>query len=334
MISRIPHRLGVYVAALPKFREAKMKFLLVLLMGFSPSLTLAFLCDDTYHLQSINQTLLVGSDPKNLVKTSKLIKPDLSNFDVISLSLNYKIISRFEGACSKAVMPITFKHKASGKSAFTDTVDNSFNNQMYDTNTLIEKYKYDYWFGFYQPKDKLIAYLGRQNIQSEAFTNFYAAVFMIDSVRDAVGGGWTVSPRSIGPSGPADSGSLDQALLAGIRNMTFDANHRSYFTVQFLEVKYENKPAPVALAQTRRSATHFQVSQTGNLVLIKPNEKSPMPHESVSLYGMMGNKVATLHPTGYVYQWNGRTSLGAEASPGVYFVQSGEKILGKFFYSR
>jgi hypothetical protein len=120
-----------------------------------------------------------------------------------------------------------------------------------------------------------------------------------------------------------------------LKNADFDANHRAYFKVQMLEVKYENKPAPVvSIAAAKRPVPEFQTQQTGNLVLIRPGEKVAGSGEALGLYGMMGNKIATLHPTGYVYQWNGKTASGADAPTGVYFVQSGNRILGKFFYSR
>jgi len=90
----------------------------------------------------------------------------------------------------------------------------------------------------------------------------------------------------------------------------------------------------VRAPRAARAAAGFQASQVGNLVLIQSGAPASGLSEPLGLYNMMGHKMAALHPTGYVYQWNGKTSAGAEAPTGVYFVQSGSRILGKFFYSR
>ena len=148
---------------------------------------------------------------------------------------------------------------------------------------------------------------------------------------------WSVrGTPGAGPSGPADSASLHDRLLEATqrKDIAQGADRKIKFTIQMLEVRYENKPAPVSLAVSKRKASGFRTTRTGNLVLIQPGENAVRASEPLSLYGMMGHKIAVLHPTGYVYQWNGKTSAGAEAPTGVYFVQSGSRILGKFFYTR
>lgn len=313
-----------------------MKALLTALLGLVPSLTLAALCDDVFNLQTVNQTLLTGNNPASLTKTTKSVLPNLSNLDIISASMHYKIITRFDGSCTKASKPVVVRQKAGGKTEFTDSTDAGYQIQMFDSNAQVETYKYDFWFGFYQPAEALIAYIGRVNSKSEAFINHYAMVSYVDSTRNPTSGLWSVSSGYVGPSGPADSASLHNRLLEATtrKDIPQGADRKIKFTVQMLEVRYENKPAPVSLAASKRKASGFQATRTGNLVLIQPGEKSARASEPLSLYGMMGNKIATLHPTGYVYQWNGKTSAGAEAPTGVYFVQSGNRILGKFFYTR
>lgn len=313
-----------------------MKALLALLVGLIPSLTLAALCDDVFNLQSVSQTLFVGNDPANLGKTSKTVLPNLSNLDIISPTLHYKIITRFEGSCAKAPKPVVVRQKAAGKTEFTDSTDAGYQVQMFDSTSRLESYKYDFWFGFYQPAEDLIAYLGRVDSKSEAFINHYAMVAFVDSSRNPSSGLWSVSSGYVGPSGPADSATLHNRLLEATqrKNIAQGADRKIKFTVQMVEVRYENKPAPVSLAAPKRKASGFQATRTGNLVLIQPGGNAARAGEPLSLYGMMGNKIAVLHPTGYVYQWNGRTSAGAEAPTGVYFVQSGSRILGKFFYTR
>ncbi|MDQ2999747.1 MAG: hypothetical protein M3Y08_00590 [Fibrobacterota bacterium] len=314
-----------------------MKAFLLAFIGFIPSLTLAVLCDDTYTLQSVSQTLMVGNNPDNLTKSTKSVLPDLSNLDIISATLNYKIITRFEGSCTKAPKPVVFRQKPSGKMEFTDITDNGYQIQMYDSKIPVDSYKYDYWFGFYFPAESLIAYLGRTNSKSDAFVNHYAMVSYIDSTFDPIGGQLkTDSSGFVGPSGPADSASLHNRLLeaTGRKNIVQNGNRKIKFTVQMLEVRYENKPAPISISASKKAVPRFQASQTGNLVLIRLGEKKSVGSTSLDLYGMMGQKIATLHPTGNSYQWNGKTSFGADAPTGVYFVQSSGKILGKFFFTR
>jgi hypothetical protein len=313
-----------------------MKALLSALLGLVPSLTLAALCDDVFNLQSVNQTLMVGNNPASLAKTTKSVSPNLSNLDIISPSMHYKIITRFDGSCTKAPKPVVIRQKAAGKTEFTDSTDAGYQIQMFDSTAQVENYKYDFWFGFYQPADALVAYLGRVNSKSEAFINHYAMVSYVDSTRNPTSGLWTVNSGYVGPSGPADSATLHNRLLEVTqrKDVVQGADRKIKFTVQMVEVRYENKPAPVSLAASKRKASGFQATRTGNLVLIQPGGNSTRAGESLSLYGMLGNKIAVLHPTGYMYQWNGRTSAGAEAPTGVYFVQSGSRILGKFFYAR
>jgi hypothetical protein len=313
-----------------------MKSLISYLLFALPVLSMAAICDDTYYLNSVSQVIWSGGNPKNLtLKKASEVKVDLSNLDIINPVVTYRVISRFEGSCTKAAKPILYKYKGLAKTAFIDTTQSDKLIQMFDSNTRVEAKTFDYWFGFFNSGTVLDSYLGRVNAKSEVFYNWYAAVYWTDSVRNTTSGLWSeVESHFYDLNGPGDSTALDHGLLdsSGLRNTVIDENHHSFFTVQFVKVTYKNEPPSRILS--RKPASGFQARQTGNLVLIQPGEKQAVHGEQVSLYGMMGNKVATLHPTGYVYQWNGRTSQGAEAPTGVYFLQAGNRILGKFFYTR
>jgi hypothetical protein len=131
-----------------------------------------------------------------------------------------------------------------------------------------------------------------------------------------------------------DSSALTAVLLNTWKAYAPSDTQKIEFTVQLIKIMYDSLPSPQSgIRAAAAKATGFQVSQTGNLVLIQPGANNASG-EPLSLYGMMGNKIASLHPTGYIYQWNGKTASGADAPTGVYFVQSGSRILGKFFYSR
>ncbi len=300
-----------------------------------PVLSSAAICDDTYYLNTVSQVIYSGGDAKNLtLKKASTVKPDLSNLEILSPIMTYKVLARFDGSCTKAVKPLLFKNKGMSKTTFADTIQSDYNVQMFDSNTHVETRIFDYWFGFFKPADALDFYVARINATSESFTNWYAAVYWTDSLRNTTSGLWSATSHFYDLNGPGDSTALDHGLLdaGGLRGRVIDENHHYFFNVQFVKVGYENK-APSRIL-SRNPIASFQANQTGNLVLIQPGEKTANSNEPLSLYGMMGNKIATLHPTGYVYQWNGKTAAGSEAPTGVYFVQSGNRILGKFFYTR
>lgn len=302
-----------------------------------PALTWAALCDETYYLNSVSQSVYSGSDPAALSESARSpVKPDLSDLTILDTNVAYNVIVGFEGSCAKAIKPITLKGRAPGKTVFKDSTDNSYMVQMYDSNQRVDEYKYDYWFGFFKPANALRIVLGRYNAKSEMFVNWYAAAVYRDSVRNPESGIWAPAVTHFYPlQGPDDSAALQEQFVdATIGKETVDANHKGRYMVQFIKVSYDSKPPTRILRRSRTASSGFQANQTGDLVLIRPGGNASAKGEALSLYGMMGNKVATLHPTGNAYQWNGRTSSGADSPTGVYFVQSGNRILGKFFYSR
>jgi hypothetical protein len=307
-------------------------------LAIAPAIVMAALCDDTYNLQTVSQTSFEGTDANGLTRTdTKSVSANLSDLKVLDNLMRYGVITRFEGSCAKAAKPVTMKVKERNATAFADSVDNGYSIQMFDSNSLVGTKKFDYWFGFFKPADTLRIYLGRTNAEGDGFSNWYAGVFYTDSTKNESSGLWTVQSHFYDLTGPDDSISLERQFLdQTIRKLPANgANYRAHYRVQFLKVSYENKPAPIRVAPPARSAlpNGFLASQTGNLVLIQPGDKS-LNGQPLSLLGMLGNRIATLHPTGYLYQWNGKTAVGADAPTGVYFVQAGNRVLGKFFYAR
>jgi hypothetical protein len=305
------------------------------ILALVPAFSWAFICEDTYHLQSVSQTIYSGDNPKNLTNVQKkLVKADLSDLDILDSNIAYRVIVKFEGACLKASKPVTIKSRLARKKDFTDSVTSEYQIQMFDSNTRVEGFKYDFWFGFFKPDTTLRMVLGRTNANSTQFENWYLAIVYTDSTRDSSGTWPRGRTHFYELIGPEDSLVLEKRVLdETLRKVVVDENHKGRFSYQFLKVSFDSK-VPTKLHPRNSPATKFHVDQTGTLVLIQPGEKQAINGEAVSLFGMMGNKIATLHPTGYVYQWNGKTSIGADAPTGVYFVQSGGRILGKFFYVR
>jgi hypothetical protein len=314
-----------------------MKAILSMILALVPVLTWGALCDDTYYLQSITQTILSGANPKDMsTRQVKTVSPDLSELTSLHAAMTYTVLVGFDGACVKALKPVRYKVKAASKTVFTDSTDGNYQVQLYDTNTRVEDFNLAYWFGFYKPATTLNFFLGMKNTSDNTFSNYYAAVLYSDSTRDPSSGLWTRSTSHFyNLSGPSDSVSLDKGMLDGtkVRDIVVDDNHKGYFSIQFLKVVYSNQK-PSSLQTLKRPSAKFQTSQSGNLVIIQPSNGKATISEPLSLYGMMGNKIATLHATGYAYQWNGKTAMGTDAPGGVYFVQAGNRTLGKFFYSR
>lgn len=301
----------------------------------APAILLAELCDETFNLQSIEQTIWEGDDPKALQRvSSKTIPGNVSEVQVLNNLMLYSIITKFEGSCAKAQRPITLKVKPGNSGSFKDSVDNSFKVQMFDSTTVVNSHKYDYWFGFFKPDSALRIYLGRTNSKGPGFVGWYVGIYYRDSTKN--NGVWPLGVGHYYPlTGPDDSVTIEQEFLAkDIR--TLPASGASYgvrYWIQFLKVSYENKPSTGIRPSRHAPLSRFKSSQTGNLVLIQPGDES-VEGQPLALYGMLGTKIATLHPTGFFYQWNGKTAAGADAPSGVYFIQAGNRVLGKFFYSR
>ncbi len=302
----------------------------------APVLLSAALCEDTFHLQSIVQTDWKGTDPKALQRMgSKTVPANLSDLQPLDTLMAYTIMTKFEGACAKASKPDALKTKPRNAGAFKDSVDNDYLVQLFDTNTIVDSQKYDYWFGFFKPANTLRFYLPRMDSRGPAFVGWYVGIIYSDSTRSESGIWPPSKTRFYDLTGPDDSASLERRVLDETigKLPASGGNYGVSYRVQFLKVSYENKPAPNRIVPPRRNPpSGFSARQTGNLVLIQTGMKSAS--EPVGLYNMLGNKIATHHPTGSQYQWNGRTAAGADAPTGVYFLQGGNRVLGKFFYAR
>lgn len=121
----------------------------------------AALCDDTYNLQGATQTLFIGADPKNLAKTTQVLKADLSDMALIHDQMAYNILVGFEGSCAKASKPVRFLQREGQAASLASKVDVGHQVVMYDSNTILQGSRFAYWFAFYKPSDTLKMALGR-----------------------------------------------------------------------------------------------------------------------------------------------------------------------------
>ncbi len=317
-----------------------MKSIFFSILVLVPIFAWATLCDDTYYLQSITQTMISGNNPRLMNdRQIKTVLPDLSNLTILNKFMNYTILVGFDGACARAQKPVRFKTKGASQTTFTDSVDNQYQVEIYDTNTHLENFKFDYWFGFYKTGASPKFFLGMEHKSDNVFTNYYAAVIYTDSTRNPagpLGDKWQPSAMHYyNLSGPSDSASLDNGLLdaTGVRKLVVDENHQGIYTIQFLKVIYGNR-VPIAIKVNRMVNSDFHAKQIGDMILIQVGGKNLAYYGALNLFNMTGNKIASLPRIGNSYQWNGTTTEGASASAGVYFVQAQNTVLGKIYYSR
>jgi hypothetical protein len=305
----------------------------------------AKVCDQTYHLQEAYQYTLTGTTAVAAAlkagATVKLDKP-MGNATLLHDSTEYRMITDFDakGTCDAWVKrEVTFatRKKAAKTWSSLPTMDYSI---KFNDNAFTHKLPGwdEYWFGLASSvTGETVALwdaVGKYK-KNPLMTMWYGNAIMKLTTRTKNGAlvGTSTGFFSETPS-HSDSATLATVLLNGWKSTVPADTQTIEFTVQLIKMTYDSIPTPVTrVAAGKAKASGFQASQTGNLVLIKVGDKAA-GSEPLSLYGMMGNKIATLHPTGYYYQWNGKTAQGADASPGVYFVQAGNRILGKFFFSR
>ena len=219
-----------------------MAFVFAFLGYVVPQSAHAALCDDSYVLQSATQTLFTGTNPKNLIRAAKPLKPDFSDLTPLHPKMAYEILTGFEGSCAKAARPVRFLSRAESAAAFTPRIDNGYQVMMYDSNTVLENTRFGYWFAFYKPADTLKLMAGRIRGEGTDFRAWYAYVTFEDSVRNPESGLWTAKGTQLRMAGPSDSAVLDSLLMkqSGYRDLVFDQNRRGHFQLQFIRVSLEN----------------------------------------------------------------------------------------------
>lgn len=320
------------------------------LMGLGAGLLLAAgaraaVCDKTYYMQTGTLTTLTGPGVASLqAGASVSVPPSMAGVEIINPATEYEVVTRFDGngACNEwKKTQMVFATRRTGSDAFTAvTTGDNYIRLLQGKYSLDTSVNFDYWFGIADSvgaSARLIEAIGKLNGADRPHV-WYGAATMTQTIKDRVTGvskGSTTHYYRTLASHP-DSATLQNTLLDAWKNETANDTQTVAFKVQILKVVYDSVPPPVGVrgAARPKAASAFQATRSGNLMLIRPAEGKVSPEEALGLYNMMGHRIATLHPTGYLYQWNGRTAAGAEAPTGVYFVQSGSRILGKFFYSR
>lgn len=311
------------------------KHIAIPILALVPALIWGQLCSDPFSVKTATQTLLSGSDPKNLtVHRTKQLNANLSDVDVLIPDMSYKMLIGFQGSCTKKANPMTFVEKPKAGN-FARKTETKWLVQMYDSSTQLSGMKFEYWFGFFDPPDttRVVGFVGRKKGE-DVFKGTYISATLLDSVRDPTSGLWKAQGTPYyNQSGPLDSASAHAYIMTApeIAAAVPNANHHYYLTLQFITLGYTNQALAIR-DRARFQRSGLQVSHVGDMTLIRPGE-AIKAGEPLYLYNMLGGQVATLHPTGYLYQWNGKHASGADAPAGVYFVQGGGRILGRFLHS-
>jgi hypothetical protein len=304
-------------------------------------LAMAKVCDQAYHLQDAYEYIFTGPSKTNLtLKSATTLDKAMSKVTLIHSSTAYKIITDWDakGACDTwAKQPISYAIRNRGENGFTASISNDsihFFNQAYTFQTPGWD---EYWFGIAEGKQGntpvVSAEVGKFKNQDQLNLWYGAATIKIVTKTKT---GVTVETQTgfleTAASHP-DSTALSFDLLKSWDSIKLADTQTVDYTLQLIRIRYDSVPSPISgLLPRKTQASGFQARQTGNLVLIQTGDKK-VGAEPLGLYNMLGNKVATIHPTGFLYQWNGKTTAGADAPTGVYFVQAGNRVLGKFFYS-
>lgn len=305
------------------------------------------ICDKTYYLQTGRLVMLAGPTTASVIPTSTTtVGKELAGVEIMHPETEYDVVTRFEGASACADWKktnIDFTSRKKGANSFSAITTSSNLVKLHSTPyPFAIGIDFEYWFGFASSLkgDTAIIFeaIGKLRAGATQPHVWYGTATMTRNIKDAVLG----TPKGVRThyfqalTSHPDSAALQKALLDPWKDFKDNDTQTVSFKVQLIKATYDSIPPSTGIrgGASRSKSAGFQSSQSGNLVLIRPGGNTIAPAEALGLYNMMGHKIATLHPTGYHYQWNGRTSAGAEAATGVYFVQSGSRILGKFFYSR
>lgn len=301
-------------------------------------------------MQAGSLTVLTGGTPATLTPASRAtLTKDLVGLEVIHPETEYDVVTRFEGngACSDwKQTKVDFTSRKKPANGFTQGTTTTNFIKLHATQYPFDlDYKFDYWFGFasaiIRDTAQVFEAIGKTTGGGPHLHVWYGAAIMTRVIKE-IGPGGAVIPKGTRThyfaslTSQPDSAKLQTGLLNPWRGYKDNDTQTVSFKVQMLKVTYDSIQPAVGVRATKvaRPGSALQAVQNGNSVLITHSAGRAVPAGALGLFNMLGHKVATLHPTGYAYQWNGRTAAGEEAQTGVYFVQSGSRVLGKFFYSR
>lgn len=304
----------------------------------------ASVCDQAYHFQSAYQVILTGTTTTANIKQDSraVLDKSLGGATLLAPETEYQIVTDFSGgtgACKTwTAGPIDYALRKPGETKFGKTRVDSLLIMLQAGDYPGIPLGLEYWFGFasgvVNNQATVVEVVGKAKT-SKLMHLWYGNATMKKEIKNSLGS--VISTQTFFYrklfSYP-DSAGLQKNVMKEWSNEVNNATQNVSFTLQLIKVLYDSVASPQGITGGKVRSPGFKATQNGQLVFIQTGDKNANLTEAVCLFNMLGLKIATLHPTGYLYQWNGRTSTGADAPMGVYFVQSGSRVLGKFFYSR
>ncbi len=303
----------------------------------------AFLCDKTFNLQTAKQMILTGTDHNTpVLDESKLLNSDLSNMALLSDSINYQILSNWEGACSETQKNVYYKMRLK-HDVLKTVLDPGVKVVLNDGSVMrLADTHYEFWFRLtHTPSGNLTSdeIIGRDS-GSKYFTRWQGTTTLKTITTNPTSGLTSESGSYLSYiiTSP-DSASLMGLLKGAWDSRVFNANVKGQIKYQLIKAEFDTLPTPAVSIHNHANsfkslhANNFSAAQSGEFINIRlaENQKSLAP---LVLLDIFGHKVSMLYPIGYTYAWNGKNSAQMNASSGIYFLQQENKLIGKFFYSR
>ena len=306
----------------------------------------AAICDKTYYMQSGSLTVLAG--PHGLEVSSRAtVDKFMNGVDVIYPDTEYEVVTRFEGngACSEwKKTNIDFATRHEGIQRLHQRHHECQFHPAAPRQVLLDSaVNFEYWFGIADSVGRLRASDRghREAPRRETMPHvWYGTAIVVQTIKDRVTGVGKGTPHTTSTESLASH--PDSATLQADPAEPLEEREGQRHANRHLQGPDDEGASTTRCRRTvgvreRVQAQGRPPSRPANPATWCSSARErgrSRPTEALGLSNMMGHRIATLHPTGYLYQWNGRTAAGAEAPTGVYFVQSGSRILGKFFYRR
>lgn len=319
-----------------------MRNTILLLATALSGLGMAKVCDQSYHLQEAYEFMYTGTAKNAMTpKPATFLDKAMSKATLIHDSTAYQILTDWNasGACDTWVKREVTYSSRDFKKAFETRTSTTDYVRFFDGAYTFKAPGWDeYWFGIADAMHGDTAMLSEEvgKFKAKSQLNLWYGASTIKITTRTKNGALVRTQTGFLRSAAShpDSAALSADLLKSWDNIPLADTETVDYTLQLIRIRYDSVPSPASgLVSRQAQATGFQARQSGNLVLIQAAEKT-VGTQPLGLYNMLGNKVASIHPTGYLYQWNGKTAAGADAPTGVYFVQAGNRVLGKFFYAR
>jgi hypothetical protein len=327
------------MASMSVFLRVRMPILAALAAFAASAPCAADPCDQKYLFDSAYQVILSGPTADSLKpESTTALDETMSDAVLLHADTEYRIITGFDaGTCGDwekaSLMEALRKKNDTAMAAVKDTSRFiKFNRGPFpdDSTPLV------YWFGFADSLPdtgtvKVVDVIGQSDSGGPVHIWYGTAVMVIK--RKLGGNEVPLTFRYPKLNSHPDSAALQALLVDPWKKEANNDTQKVSIKVQLIRVTYDTVHAANARRAPRLHAG-FAVSRSGEGVLIRAGEGWDARSGAPSLVNLAGAAPAALRPEGAAWRWDGRTANGAKAPAGIYFLRSGVRILGRFFFSR